>query len=85
MDKDTLNQQAIAHLTYLGSLTDQIKAMHEAQAAAVDLCRVHNASWRMISVALGVSTQAAWERFSGHERDSEVDQDSLPIAMPEKR
>lgn len=84
MDTNGPDSQAIGHLTYLGTLTDQIDSMAEAQRECVGRCREHGASWRMIGVALGTSTQAAWDRFSGHQRDSEIPETTpLPFDAPE--
>jgi len=77
MDKNGPDQQAIFHLTHLGMITDQIKALQAARERAVGYCRDHGASWAMIGVALDTSTQAAWDKFSGHQRDSEIPQGSL--------
>jgi len=40
-------------------------------------CREAGESWREIGEALGVTTQAAWALYSGHERDSEMPQPSV--------
>jgi len=63
MDKTGPDNEAIRHLTYIGTLTDQIRALETSRARSVDVAREHGASWRMVGVALGTTTQAAWERF----------------------
>jgi len=80
MDKTGPDQQAIRHLTYLGTLTDQIHGMELNQVTVVHLARKHGASWRMIGVALGTSTQAAWERFSGHKDDKPISSQDVLFA-----
>lgn len=38
----------------------------------VELIRARRVSWAQIGKALGVSRQAAWERFAAHHRDDEA-------------
>lgn len=77
---NNITEAGVKALTYVGGLADRIKKDQEVISYWVDKCREEGASWRMIGVALGVSTQAAWDRFSGHERDSEVPkQEQLPL------
>jgi hypothetical protein len=78
MDKTGPNNAAIFHLTYLGSVTDQIRALEDAQRKYVELARENGASWRMVGVALGTTTQAAWTRFRAQETPNPVEgQDTL--------
>lgn len=63
MDTNGPSTQAIKHLTRIGALRDQEIRLEIEVTQEVARCRMHGASWRMIGVALGTSTQAAWERF----------------------
>lgn len=67
-----LPPEAIASLTQLGQLTDELANRQAVVHYQVDEARRSGASWRMIGVALGTTGQAAWERYSGRERDSEI-------------
>jgi hypothetical protein len=54
----------------LASLTRVQAAVPQLEAALhdhVDLLRSRGVSWTRIGAALGVSKQAAWERFSGED------------------
>lgn len=42
-------------------------------------------SWGDIGLDLGISRQAAWERFSGHERDSELRDEERDAVATEGR
>ena len=77
MDTEKLDQDAIWHLTYLGTLTDHIRSLEDSRARSVAQARDHGASWRMIGVALGTSTQAAWQRYNPHTPVAEST-DTLP-------
>ena len=66
------DEDAIAALTYLGALTDHIRRLETMRVQEIEVAREHGASWRFIGVALGTTTQAAWTRYSGHQRDSEI-------------
>lgn len=56
----------------LGALTRASQTLVQEMRDTVDEARGEGMSWAKIGLALGVSTQAAWDRFSGHQRDSEV-------------
>lgn len=49
-------------------LAPRAKAIHRAEQAVAEHVRVlrsRQVSWARIGAALGISRQAAWERFSG--------------------
>lgn len=63
---------AIPALTRLGALSDKRDAIDDAMFVEVGYARSMGASWRMIGVAVGTSTQAAWERYRPAPTESEV-------------
>jgi len=63
MDEKQITAAQIRALTSLGGLADRVAREQEELAVAVNRARMAGASWRLIGVALGVTTQAAWERF----------------------
>lgn len=63
MDETDLTAQAIRSLTFIGRLQDQVRDIELALVEHVACARDQGASWRMIGVALGTTTQAAWERY----------------------
>lgn len=67
-----LDEDAIRTLVYIGELTSERDSVNAQLREHVAYARQQGASWRMIGVALGVTAQSAWERYSGHERDSEI-------------
>lgn len=80
MDTNGPTPNAVKALTYIGGLVDQQKLREKHIEEWVEQARIEGASWRMIGVALGTSTQAAWTKYSGHQRDSEIEgQDQLPL------
>jgi hypothetical protein len=84
MSKQELTKKAVASLVMIGGVTDRLRRDTDLQRQYVDLAREEGASWRMIGNALGVTAQAAWQRFSGLERDSEIqDQVRLPFSCDE--
>lgn len=52
-------------LPVVSGIAKGTKAMETTLREAVRLARQQGASWDEIGKALGVSRQAAWERFSG--------------------
>ena len=65
-------------------MLDRFKTAEREAIYQIDLLVTHartlGMTWSEIAEALGVSTQGAWQRYSNHERDSEVPpQDMLPI------
>lgn len=67
-------------LTRLGALSDQKRTCEEALQSEVLRARMAGCSWRMIGVALGTSTQAAWEKYRpGGSAGPTPGQDLLPL------
>jgi hypothetical protein len=56
-----------ALLANLGRLQAVVSQVHAALHNHVDMLRDRGVSWTRIGEALGVSKQAAWERFSGED------------------
>jgi biotin operon repressor len=54
-------------LANLGRLQAGVSQVHAALHNHVDKLRDRGVSWTRIGEALGVSKQAAWERFSGED------------------
>jgi len=80
MDTKGPTPEAVKSLTIIGALADKREGLEIAIEAHVAIARAQGASWRMVGVALGTSTQAAWTKYSGHQRDSEIEeQDTLPL------
>lgn len=71
---DKTTEDIIRSLVYIGELTKQIEDLNEQLREHVSYARQQGATWRQLGVGLGVSYQGAWERYSGHERDSEIPQ-----------
>ena len=51
-------------LTYLGATDSVLQRVRDRVQDTVDILRQREVSWADIAVALNVSRQAAWERFS---------------------
>jgi hypothetical protein len=76
----SITERGVRVLTAIGAQTNKIQELEKSRAMWIEHARMEGCSWRMIGVALGTTTQAAWERFSGHERDSEIPaQETLPL------
>ena len=61
---DQSDDELLASLGRIESVVAQVdRAMHDH----VDILRGRGVSWTRIGAALGVSKQAAWERFSGED------------------
>jgi hypothetical protein len=56
-------------ITALLELTLNIESSQREQIASVSACRDAGYSWEAIGGALGMTRQAAWQRFSGEEGD----------------
>lgn len=63
MDERQMTEACTRQLTVLGGLADREKRVRSDMKETVVYARRSGATWRMVGVALGVSTQAAWERF----------------------
>ncbi len=57
-------EDSLAALEALATLQIQLDAL---MFALTDQARAEGHAWRKIGAALGVSTQAAWERFALHD------------------
>lgn len=57
---------------HMGHLVKEQVMTEQKIRDQVDLMRDAEMSWAKIGVALGTSAQSAWERYSGHQRDSEI-------------
>lgn len=79
MDTRGPTRAAINALTHLGAVADKVRTLEAAKHHHVAVARFEGASWRMIGVALGISAQAAWERYNGPERDVKA---QLPDQLP---
>lgn len=67
-----LPPDSIPHLSSIGDLTAVIAECESSIEEEIAEARSYGASWRMIGVALGTSGQGAWEKYSGHQRDTEI-------------
>lgn len=72
-----LSEKGVHNLTALGRVTDHIREYELVQATWVEACRLEGASWRMIGVSLGVTAQAAFQRFRVQDKAA-WSQDPLP-------
>ena len=59
---DVMNEEQL--LGAIKASEASVAALRSLQQAQVEALRKHEASWAKIGEALGVSRQAAWERFS---------------------
>jgi hypothetical protein len=64
LDPDTAEWVDATPLREITSATEAIRANQAKQREAVQIARARGISWNLIAVALGVSRQAARERFS---------------------
>jgi len=63
------------------ALLRQRETLDNEIAEQVDRMRQEDMSWAKVGLALGVSAQAAWERYSNHERDSEIQGYDVPLPI----
>ncbi|MBA3488820.1 MAG: sigma-70 family RNA polymerase sigma factor [Longispora sp.] len=68
LDPATAQVEQIEDLRQIGTVAQDIQTQEARLREAVNLARVHGRSWNQIAVALGVSRQAARQRFTnaGH-------------------
>lgn len=79
MDSTGPTTAGIKTLTTIGVTRDKVTEIETSLVPLVAKARVEGCSWRMIGVALGTTTQAAWEKYGNHEpRKQMPDQDTLP-------
>jgi hypothetical protein len=64
LDPDTAAVEDIADLRQIAADSEAVRADEARLREAVQLARAHGRSWNQIAVALGVSRQAARQRFS---------------------
>jgi hypothetical protein len=69
LDPDTAEWVDATPLREITSATEAIRANQAKQREAVQIARARGISWNLIAVALGVSRQAARERFASQTRD----------------
>jgi hypothetical protein len=63
IDPTTIEWRDAAQLRHIMSAREAVETAQAELAAAVAAARAAGDSWAMIGMALGVSRQAAWERF----------------------
>jgi hypothetical protein len=63
--RDTAEVDQTEDLQQLAAVTDAVRASEAQLREAVEVARARGRSWNEIAVALGVSRQAARQRFSG--------------------
>lgn len=59
----TYSQEVLDIMVKIGNAKEQIRAVELLISKEVQLLRAHGASWSQVGVALGVSSQSAWERY----------------------
>lgn len=64
LDPDTTEAEHIEDLRQIGAAAQAIQADEARLREAVEIARAHGRSWNEIGVALGVSRQAARQRFA---------------------
>lgn len=60
-----------------GKLITARRALEQTIREFVEEMRDQEMSWAQIGLALGTTGQSAWERYSGHQRDSEIPSSGL--------
>lgn len=69
---DTYTEDQIDLAARMEALLVAHRGLAESIDHLVEDMRTAEMSWAKIGLAAGMSPQAAWERWSGRERDSEV-------------
>jgi len=64
LDPDTAEVTDASDLRAVAQATDALRADEARLREAVEIARAHGRSWNRIAVALGVSRQAARQRFA---------------------
>ncbi|MGO9900875.1 MAG: sigma-70 family RNA polymerase sigma factor [Solirubrobacteraceae bacterium] len=64
VDPSTLQWEDTSDLAAIAAATDAVQATDARLREAVENARAHGRSWNLIAVALGVSRQAARQRFA---------------------
>lgn len=68
LDPDTADVEHIDDLREIAAASEAVRADEARLREAVEVARGHGRSWNHIALALGVSRQAARQRFSGKVR-----------------
>lgn len=63
MTKHTMDREAMACLAALRIMTVRRALLDKQITDTIKVARDHGAPWSAIGTGLGVSTQAAWERY----------------------
>lgn len=64
LDPDEVEAERIGDLREIAGVADSLRADEARLREAVEVARAHGRSWNEIAVALGVSRQAARQRFT---------------------
>lgn len=65
LDPETVEIDNTEDLRAIAAASDAVRADEARLREAVEVARSHGCSWNRIAVALGVSRQAARQRFAG--------------------
>jgi hypothetical protein len=63
MEKKQLTERQVRSLTHLGFHVDRIRTLDQQTFVHVRSCRKEGCSWSMIGTVIGVTGQAAWQRY----------------------
>lgn len=66
LDPDTATVERTDDLRAIATAVDTVRTDEARLTEVVELARAHGRSWNEIAVALGVSRQAARQRFATH-------------------
>ena len=64
LDPDEVEAERIVDLRAIAGVADAVRADNARLREAVEVARAHGRSWNEIALALGVSRQAARQRFA---------------------
>ena len=64
LDPATVEVERTEDLRAIAAVSEAVRADEARLREAVEVARAHDRSWNQIAVALGVSRQAAWQRFT---------------------
>ena len=64
LDPDTAQSENTEDLTHIAATSAAVRADEDRLRQAVDVARARGRSWNQIATALGVSRQAARQRFT---------------------
>ena len=65
LDPDGIKVRDITELRAIAEAADAVRRAEAEIVERVELARAHGRSWNLIALALGVSRQAARQRFAG--------------------